>query len=251
MFGRSSYQDTDKIDRLYVKICTDIDEWLSEHTLSEYEKVFVTKNKHPIIGLHSTTSKALDSILEIGFNNKHPDAVILGKTGSYEINWPEAMFASPYIKYDKINDRSGRNPNHYISYTNGFHRNIIPIFNFFDRHGFNYNKLKETYSIDDNLIEFPMIISAFKNTSAKNASSKNASSKNTAKKIIIDIWIESYDPNNQVIMLGVIWIKYTFDELQHMYSHYKDNVFDKILLNDITYKIEWFNNIKQEYVIVK
>lgn len=224
MFGR--IQDTSKLDKFYIDICSHIDLWLTEHTLSEYDKLFITKNKHPIIGLHSTTPRSLESILENGFNTKHSEAVIFGEMP----NWSEVKFASPYVKGDKIH--GSRYHNQYISYTNGIQRNIRPIFEFFGAHGINLNKLAEKYP--NRLVEFPIIIAAFKNTSDK--------------KINVGDWIECWDPNEQVIILGIINVQLTFDEIVDMYLSKKYDVY--VLKNNLNYEIVWSDNIKQNYKIV-
>ncbi len=225
MFG--IIKDTSKLDKFYVNICLDIDKWLSEHTLSEFEQLFVTENKHPIIGLHSTIPKSLELILEGGFNMRHPEENIAGEM----LNSCEVRFSSPYLNGDKINGR--RYHNQYISYTNGILRNLKPIFDFFDDYGINFDKLSEKYP--DNFVDFPIIISAFKNTSNK--------------RIKVSNLIECWDPNEQCIILGVIYVKFTFDEIADMYSDKKYNIY--VVKHNIKYEIEWFNDFKQNYVIVK
>jgi hypothetical protein len=229
MFGKS--QNTKKLDNFYINICRDINEWLIDHKLSEYENVFIMKNKQPIIGLHSTTLESYTEIIDNGFNNRHEKAKILGET----LNWPEALFASPFLKNGNIIGK--RDPNNYITFTNGFNRIIKhKIFSFFDKWGINIPKLKNEYP--DEIISFPMIISAFKNDSDKEIKFNGN-------------WIECYDPNKQCIILGVIYINFTFDEIIEIYHKYINGTFDiYVLNNEINYEINWDPNIKQEYVTI-
>lgn len=235
MFG---IQNMTKISGFYTNICSHINDWLNEHKLSEFEKVFVTKDKRPVIGLHSTTTRSLELILEEGFNVRHPEAKISGYVGSSPgknkdfvgDDWSEAKFASPY------GDKQGkRNSNHYISYTIGIARNIQPVFLFFDKHGINLNKLLELYP--EGYVEFPMIISAFKDTSDKKI------------KVNPYGWIECWDPDEQCILLGVIYVKFTFDQIVDMYTDKYYDVF--VIKNEMDYRIEWFDEFRQDYVVVR
>ena len=229
-----SGQNTQKLDNFYINICYDIDNWLKTHTLFEYEKLIVTESNHPIIGLHSTTNSNLQDILENGFNNKSENAIIMGEMP----DWPEAMFASPYLNGDKIKNTRNfkRSTNNYISFTNGINREIKrKTFKIFDKYGINMEKLLKKYP--ENYISFPMIIAAFKDESNK--------------KIQIGSWISVYDPKKQVIILGIINVKFTFDEIIDKYELNKTNNFDVFTWdNEINYEITWFDNFVQNYVIV-
>jgi hypothetical protein len=223
-----------KLDDFYVSLCLEIDKFLSTHTLSEYEKLIVTEKKHPIIGLHGTTKEALISIFNNGFNPRHPGAVIYGEVEDH----PTAMFASPYILGDRIYKTSQyfRNPNHHISFRIGYVRNIERIvFRFFDKYGVDIDRLKREYPelFYHDYITFPIIISAFK--------------KSEGRIEVDDFWISTWNPDNHVIILGVVHVKFTIDDIVDRYKKHDDYLnFDKV----IDYEIVWEKNIKQEYFII-
>uniref|UniRef100_A0A6C0AEU8 Uncharacterized protein n=1 Tax=viral metagenome TaxID=1070528 RepID=A0A6C0AEU8_9ZZZZ len=234
MFG---LQSTKNLDKFYVNICNDIDSWLKDHTFYEYKELAITESKHPIIGLHSTTPKSLEKILENGFNSTDKEAIVYGDERNTPVN-NQANFASPYLQGDKVKIRGlKRSHDQYISYTNGFTRVIKHnIFEWLDKNGINLIKLKKKYP--EEVIEFPIIIAAFHNCNDK--------------KIKIGPWINTSNAKKHVIILGIIYVKFTFEQIIEKYEMYKNNKFDIYTVNhEINYEIEWFNEFVRSYVTIK
>lgn len=227
MFGR--IQNTKKIDNFYENICIDIDSWLDEHKLFEYQDLLVTPSKHPVIGIHSTTYKSLDDILEYGFDSEK--GIQYGEID----NRPLALFSPPYFEGDKVKI-SGKRRHDYIVYTNGFNRVIKDkLFKKFNKHGISMEELKKNYP--SGFLGFPIIISAFQKVSDND--------------FHIDRWISSWNPKKHCIILGIIHVYFTFEEIIEKYNLFKIDKLDTIVLDhDLKYEIEWFDGFIKNYIVV-
>ena len=228
-------QNTKNLDNFYVQVCRTIDQYLFTHNLLEINNLCVTKSKHPIIGLHSTTESSLHSILDVGFNTELGDLT--------EINdRPEALFASPYINWEQIeNTRLNRRyTSDYISFSNGFNRVIkYGIFNFFDKYGVNIEKLKDqSNGMYENDVKIPMIIAAFSNSSDKRITFDNS-------------WINSFDAKKQVKILGVLYVYFTHEQVIDLYHSYKSRNYDPFVYEfPLNFSITWVDDYQQNYTII-
>lgn len=206
-------QDITNLEIFYDRICYHITNWIKirDNKIKNTLNLAFDDSNNLIVGLHGTTTECANSILKNGFDNRDPKAVILGETE----NWPIAMFSNPFV----INGEK-RCPNEWISFTMGVHRTIIrDIFVKIDKYGKDF--INKEYS---NGISFPIIIAIFKKS----------------EKIILDKWIQSWNPNDDVIIIGIITVSFSIDEILNRYSLHKKNKLDCFTYkNKINYSIEW------------
>lgn len=87
-------------------------------------------------------------------------------------------------------------------------------------------------------IGFPIIISAFQKVS-----------NNDFK---VNQWISTWNPKKHCIILGVIHVKFSFEQIIEKYYLFKRDKLDQIVLDhDLEYEIEWLDGFIRNYIIVK